>query len=209
LAKIAKDLGVSKNTLIGRALTGNLNVIGKQISADAQVQAAKERAKGKGAGKPPRFDRYEQAYKVELDNLLAEGESDTPATRKKAMNLAQDRLSQSAGTVRADTDKVDKANKEFRNRYYDQSNAVLRAKRLKDPVGYTTGMKALRDSIEASYGVRPDAQIAETPTLAPAPAPTQAPAAGAITPEAFQAKWATLKPNQTLVGPDGVTYTKK
>lgn len=32
---------------------------------------------------------------------------------------------------------------------------------------------------------------------------------GAISPEEFNSKWSTLKPGETLVGPDGKTYTKK
>jgi hypothetical protein len=41
--------------------------------------------------------------------------------------------------------------------------------------------------------------------------PNAAPAAatGATTPAAFTEKWATLKKGQSLVGPDGVTYTKQ
>lgn len=37
----------------------------------------------------------------------------------------------------------------------------------------------------------------------------QAQGASKTTPEEFNAKWATLKPGDTLVGPDGKTYTKK
>jgi hypothetical protein len=45
----------------------------------------------------------------------------------------------------------------------------------------------------------------------PNAAPAAAPAAttGAMTPTAFTEKWATLKKGQSLVGPDGVTYTKQ
>jgi len=44
------------------------------------------------------------------------------------------------------------------------------------------------------------------PNAAPAAAPA---ATGAMTPTAFNEKWATLKKGQSLVGPDGVTYTKQ
>jgi hypothetical protein len=81
--------------------------------------------------------------------------------------------------------------------------------RKKDPAGYATGMKTLRDRIEATYGVRPDAQMSDAPVPAPAPKPAAPAVSGRITPEAFNAKWATLKPGQKLVGPDGVEYTKK
>jgi hypothetical protein len=206
LAKIAKDLGVSKNTLIGRAVTGNLGVIGKQVMADAQVQAAKERAKAKGAGKTPKFDRYEQSYKVELDSLLAEGEPNDATTRKRAMNLAQDRLSQSAGTARVEVSKAEKANQEFLERYYSPEYSDLRKMRKKNPDEYAAGMAKLKNQVKNEFGISPTVMSGGN---TPAPAPAAAPTAGRITPEAFNAQWAKLKPNQRLVGPDGVTYTKK
>jgi hypothetical protein len=57
LAKIAKDLGVAKSTLIGRLATGNLGLMGKGVSAGATVEAAKERGKGKGPGAPKVTDQ--------------------------------------------------------------------------------------------------------------------------------------------------------
>jgi hypothetical protein len=59
LAKIAKDLGVAKSTLIGRLATGNLNLMGKETSAAATVEAANARAlnKGTGAGTPKATDQ--------------------------------------------------------------------------------------------------------------------------------------------------------
>jgi hypothetical protein len=205
LAKIAKDLGVSKNTLIGRALTGNLNVIGKQISADATVQAARERAKGKGAGVPKKTD-LDKSYDAELAALIAEGEPDDANTRKRAMNLAQDRLSKSAGTNRVEVSKIEKANQEFLERYYSPEYADLRKMRKKNPTEYAAGMASLKGQVKNEFGVAPTVMSGGN---APAPAAPAAPAAGRITPEAFNAQWAKLKPNQKLVGPDGVTYTKK
>jgi hypothetical protein len=207
LAKIAKDLGVSKNTLIGRALTGNLNVIGKQISADAQIQAAKERAKAKGAGGAPKKTDLDKSYDAELAALIAEGEPDDANTRKRAMNLAQDRLSKSAGTGRVDVSRVEKANQEFLERYYTQEYSDLRKMRKKNPTEYAAGIAKLKSEIKNEFGIAPTVMSGGN-APAPAPAPAQTPTAGAITPEAFQAKWATLKPGQKLIGPDGKTYTK-
>jgi hypothetical protein len=204
LAKIAKDLGVSKNTLIGRAVTGNLGVIGKQISADAQIQSARERAKGKGAGAAKKPTDLGTSFEVELAALLAAGEPDDAATRKKAMNTAQRNLSKSAGSERVDVSRIKEANDAFENRMI--LNRELNRIRKTDPAGYQAGVAKLKEEIKAEFGVKPTITDYDAPTRAPAPA--QAPAAGAITPEAFQAKWATLKPGQKLVGPDGKTYTK-
>jgi hypothetical protein len=214
LAKIAKDLDVAKSNLVGKALSGNLGVIKSQIMADAQVQSAKERAKNKGAGGAKKPTDLGTSYEIELAALLDTGEPDDAATRKKAMNAAQAQLSKSAGTARVELGKVEKANEAFENRMISTATRDLRAMRKKDPVAYKAGVKALKQEIEREFGVTPTVKAVgeDTPTAATAPAAapaTSAPTAGRITPAAFQAKWATLKPNQTLVGPDGVTYTKK
>jgi hypothetical protein len=56
LSKIAKDLGVSKNNLMARLVTGNLNLMGKYETAQASRDAAKIRADAKAAAgnKPPK-----------------------------------------------------------------------------------------------------------------------------------------------------------
>ena len=54
LSKIAKDLGVSKNNLMARLVTGNLNLMGKYETAQASRDVAATRAANKNANKPPR-----------------------------------------------------------------------------------------------------------------------------------------------------------
>jgi hypothetical protein len=176
LAKIAKDLGVSKNTLIGRALTGNLNVIGKQISADAQVQSAKERAKAKGAGGAKKPTDLGTSYEIELAALIAEGEPDDAVTRKRAMNLAQAQLSKSAGTGRVDVSRVEKANQEFLERYYTPEYSDLRKMRKKNPTEYAAGIAKLKNQIKTEFGIAPTVMSGGN---APAPADSPAPAAPA------------------------------
>ena len=53
--------------------------------------------------------------------------------------------------------------------------------------------------------------LPEVPGAAPKPAPAggQPAPAARTTPEEFSKQWASLKPGQSLVGPDGVTYTKQ
>jgi len=205
LAKLAKDLGVSKNRLLQAAVTGNLGVIGKQIMADAQVQSARERAKAKAAGAGTgKLSDLKDSAAIELAALLAAGEPDDAFTRKKAQNIAQRNLSRSAGSERVDVTRIKEANDAFENRMI--LNRELNRIRKTDPAGYQAGVAKLKEEIKAEFRVKPTITDYDAPTRAPAPA--QAPAAGAITPEAFQAKWATLKPGQKLVGPDGKTYTK-
>ena len=71
--------------------------------------------------------------------------------------------------------------------------------------------KALNDAkerlrvLETTAGIGDSSPVASG-IAAPAPAPAAAPK---ITPADFSAKWATLRPGQKLVGPDGVEYIKK
>jgi hypothetical protein len=204
LAKIAKDLNVSKNKLLSAQATGNFNILGKQIMADAQVASAKERAKGKGVGAKKPTD-LGSSFEIELAALLAAGEPDDALTRKKAMNAAQDRLSRSAGTARADISRVEKANAEFSERLlFDKEARKLKSD--PDKTKYKARAEEIRRQVEKEFGILPTTEVS-TPAV-PAAAPA-APTAGRITPEAFNAQWAKLKPDQKLVGPDGVTYTKK
>jgi hypothetical protein len=171
LAKLAKDLGVSKNRLLQAAVTGNLGVIGKQIMADAQVQSARERAKGKGAGAAKKPTDLGSSYEIELAALLEAGEPNDALTRKKAMNSAQAQLSKSAGTERNRITSVKEANTEFANRILmDREARKLRSK----PDEYKARAEAIRREVETEFGIKPDAAVPP----APAPVPAQAPVAG-------------------------------
>lgn len=84
-------------------------------------------------------------------------------------------------------------------------NALVEKGKLLDPTyqqalaaGDTAGMEAAKDAMYKSIEAR------QKPSAAPGVVPVANKAAAD-----FDAKWAKLKPNQTLVGPDGVTYTKK
>jgi hypothetical protein len=64
--------------------------------------------------------------------------------------------------------------------------------------------KRLHDAIAAR-----EKELAATLPQVPGKPDTPPPSATTISPEEFNKKWATLRPGQTLVGPDGVTYTKQ
>ncbi len=207
LAKIAKDLGVSKNRLIQAAITGNLNVIGKQVTAKGQVDAAKIRAGAKGAGAAKKPTDLGSSFEIELAALLEAGEPNDATTRKKAMNAAQAALSKSAGTVRNQITTVKEANAEFSERIlFDREARKVKS----DPIKYKARAEEIRRQVEKEFGILPTAD-APIPTVTPTPIPrgTPAPTAGKITASEFDEKWAKLKPGQKLVGPDGVEYTKK
>jgi len=163
LAKIAKDLGVSKNNLLGKALSGNLGVIGKQVMADATIQAAKERAKGKGAGGANKLSDLKESAQIELAALLAAGEPDDAVTRKKAMNMAQRNLSRSAGSERVDVTRIKEANDAFENRMV--FNRELNKIRKTNPTAYQAGVAKLKEEIKAEFGVKPTITDYDAPTI--------------------------------------------
>lgn len=181
LAKIAKDLGVSKNRLLQAALSGNLTVIGKQIMADAQVAAAGKRAAGKGAGGAKKPTDLGTSYEIELAALLDMGEPDDAVTRKKAMNIAQRNLSKSAASERVDVTRIKEANDAFENRMV--LNRELNKIRRTNPTAYQAGVAKLKEEIKAEFGVKPTITEYDLPTQTPA-----APAAASSTPPVSKLK---------------------
>ena len=102
LSKIAKDLNVSVNNLISRLAGGNLALLGKEASADAAVQAAKERAKrGSGAGGKPKVPSNEAAGVAALEAELAETRPDLSPAQRKAEATRQYRQSAGAPAIAA------------------------------------------------------------------------------------------------------------
>ena len=211
LSKLANELGISKNKLIQAAITGNLGVIGKQVMAKGQVDAAKERAKGKGAGGAGKQTDLDKSYKAELDDLLAKGYEDNAATRKKAMNAAQAALSKSAGTARVDLSRVEKANAEFSNRMIDPSTKALRLKRKTDPAAYQAGIKAIKDEIKKEFGVVPtEKAVGEDDAVPTSAAPPAAPPAATPAPAASSTPpVSALKEGVATKFKNGQTWTLK
>ena len=102
LAKIAKDLGVSKNNLMARLVTGNLNLMGKYESAQASRDAAKIRADAKAAaGSKPKVPSNEATGVAALEAELAETRPDLSPAQRKAEATRQYRQSAGAPAVAA------------------------------------------------------------------------------------------------------------
>ena len=197
LARIAKDHNVSLNTLLGKQITAAGSLAGRESAAQIAAKAKVDAAKATG-NKPEKLTDLGNVIKIEFDALVANGaDPKDPNTRRVAAQNAARALSKSAGTARAETDAIDRANTAFESKVLMDRN--LRKLRTTDPAAYEARLEEIRKEVETQYKVRPDS---------PAPAATAKPTAG-ITPEQFTAQWAKLKPGQTLVGPDGKTYTKK
>jgi hypothetical protein len=169
LAKIAKDHNVSLNNLLGKQVTAAGSLAGResaaQIAAKGKVDAAKFRE-----NKPEKLTDLGNVIDIELKALVANGADPAdPNTKRIAAQNAMRGLSKTAGTARADTDKIREANEEFRNRTLLDRN--LNKLRRTDPAAYEAQVKAIREEVKTELGIEPTAQ----PKLSAAPATGGAP----------------------------------
>jgi hypothetical protein len=168
------------------------------------VQALRAPAGGAGSGKvAPQTEAYNTYYKYFKD--LYPEQSDT-VIGKMAMDKALEMKAPGLPGVTARTEATadEKARERTAKRLLVDTE-YNEAQRKKD----TQAMTARRAKIleEEQKGTPAPYELPQNP---PPPAKGGAPKAGAtITPAAFAEKWATLKKGQTLVGPDGLTYTKQ
>jgi hypothetical protein len=168
------------------------------------VQALRAPAGGAGSGKvAPQTEAYNTYYKYFKD--LYPEQSDTVIGKMamdKALQMKAPGLPGVEARVEATAD--EKARERTAKRLLVDTE-YNEAQRKKD----TQAMTARRAKIleEEQKGTPAPYELPQNP---PPPAKGGAPKAGAtITPAAFAEKWATLKKGQTLVGPDGLTYTKQ
>lgn len=166
------------------------------------VQALRAPAGGAGSGKvAPQTEAYNTYYKYFKD--LYPEQSDTVIGKMamdKALQMKAPGLPGVEARVEATAD--EKARERTAKRLLVDT-AYNEAQRKKDK----TGMDTRRAEILAE-----ELKGTPAPYEIPQPPPPKggAPKAGAtVTPAAFAEKWATLKKGQTLVGPDGLTYTKQ
>jgi hypothetical protein len=173
LARMAKDLGVSINTLLGR----QFSTLGSMVARD---RAAKTAAKAKvdaarfNQNKPEKPTDLGNMINIEFAALVANGaDPKDPNTRRMAAQNAARALSKTAGTTRAETDAIDRANTAFESRVLMDRN--LRKLRTTDPAAYEARLEEIRKEVAEQYKTRPDAAA----PAASAPAtPSATPAAG-------------------------------
>jgi hypothetical protein len=209
LAKLENALRVSQNSLLKGAITGAYGAAGRAYAADIAAKAKIKAAGMRGASEKKPTD-LGNMIQIEFDALVANGaDASDPNTKRIAAQNAARALSKSAGSTRAETEQIRDANTEFLNR--TMLDRPLNKLRTTNPPAYAARVKEIRDEIKAEFGVEPTAQprVQAAPGAAPSAKPAATKPAVGITPEQFDAQWAKLKPGQTLVGPDGETYTKK
>jgi hypothetical protein len=176
LAKIAKDHNVSLNTLLGKQVTAAGSLAGRESAAGIAAKAKVDAAKFK-EGKPEKLTDLGSMIDIEFKALVANGaDPNDPNTRRIAAQNAARALSKSAGTTRADTDAIDKANTAFENKVLMDRN--LRKLRTTDPAAYEARLEEIRKEVQTQYKVRPDAPAPAASGGAPAKpaaAPTSSP----------------------------------
>jgi hypothetical protein len=169
LSKIAKDLGVSKNNLMARLVTGNLNLMGKYETAQASRDVAATRAAAKNAAgsKTPRETDQQRGVRAIAAGLkekfpdMSDAEIEALATNLYRQSATAPAV---AGRERKDI------NEDWRKEKYQPS--YLDAK---DKEAYEREWR--RKWREANPDAAPAAAPAPAPAAAPAPAPAPAPAA--------------------------------
>jgi hypothetical protein len=172
--------------------------------AELNINAAKafrppSKGSGAGSGKiAPQTEAYNTYYKYYKD--LYPEQSDT-VTSKMAMDKALEMKTPGLPgvTARVEATADEKARERTAKRIFVDT-AFNEAQRKKDK----TGMDSRRAEILAEELAPPADKGSPPPAKGDAPK-----AGGPTTPYAFNKQWATLKKGQTLVGPDGLTYTKQ
>jgi hypothetical protein len=176
LAKIAKDHNVSLNTLLKGEIAAAGSVAGRESAAQIAAKAKVDAAKFKD-NKPEKLTDLGSMIDIEFKALVANGADPAdPNTKRIAAQNAARALSKSAGTTRADTDAIDKANTAFENKVLMDRN--LRKLRTTDPAAYEARLEEIRKEVQTQYKVRPDAAAPAASGGAPAKpaaAPTSSP----------------------------------
>jgi hypothetical protein len=200
LAKIAKDHNVSLNTLLGKQLTTAGQVVeserkGKDAAAKRDADAITANLNREQQAKLAR-----ERIKAQLDIANRPGERERQLARIE--KLRKD-------------GKIDEANQLMQDIRNIQGGASDVGRDRNDRVVITELLRSRRRDLQDAESPEEEgvirAEIAELNRRLKDLAPNSGTAGGTpkpITGAEFDAKWKTLKSGQTLVGPDGKTYTK-
>jgi hypothetical protein len=197
-AEVAR-LGAVKEARVREAAVGTNYAKG--------IQAMRAPAGAGGAGKGPKPDDIIVQKELQLSTMDPNDPKYSSLKKEvDALRAYQGRKAPGlpGAELRVDATSLDKAQERTKSRILADFK-YNEAQRKKD----TGGMEARRAEILQEELAKPPTAPSASP-VTPPPAQSGAPKGGGpITPDAFAKQWATLKQGQTLVGPDGLTYTKQ
>jgi len=194
LAKIARDYNISENSALGRQIAAVSSIVSSdrksKTAADAAVTAAKVRADvtrekikadNERANRPEFLERQlARIEKLRKDGKFEEAEQVLKDIRDIKGSATADRITKS-------------------NRLIIEAQLRIANNVLKNSLSKPEEREAAKVEIaRLNKQLRDMGPQDKDDVEAPKP----------ITPAEFDAKWKTLKKGQTLVGPDGETYTK-
>jgi hypothetical protein len=193
LARIAKEHNVSINNLLGKQLTTAGTLVESQRKAEDTTRTIKSREDVAEA-------------KRKLDERLENIRSNRPGEKERILQRLQ--------KMRKDGNEegVKQLLEDLRSL---QGGAAGVGQAKSDRVAITELLRSRRLDLKEAASPEEEAaikaEIAELNSQLKELTPKSNPAGSGtkpITPAEFDAKWKTLQKGQTLVGPDGVTYTK-
>ena len=188
-SKYTADMGLAQQTLANMGSKEVAEIHARSAAASANRPGEQERMLAKYLDLRAKDPKAAEMYMQSFERMGLKGNEPRPTPEQKA----------AADGIPSATAAVTKA----ADRY------ALFARQPEKDASRIEAQKALNDArerlrvLEAAAGIPTSSPVASG-IAAPAPA-----AAPRITPADFSAKWATLRPGQKLVGPDGVEYIKK
>lgn len=157
----------SGNSSLAREIGAIAGIREKEIAAAGQAEAARIRAAAKGQGGEKTTD-FRTKLDIKYKALLARGFPPGEATMDKAYDEVAETEGKAASTIRAETDRQDKADKWLR----EEVNFNREVRKLKGTPAYADKLKELEEESKRRYGVR-GRLSEETPTRNPPPAPVK------------------------------------
>jgi hypothetical protein len=191
-SRYTADMGLAQQTLANMGSKEVAEIHARSAAASANRPGEQERMLAKYLDLRARDPKAAELYMQSFERIKLGGNEPRQTPEQKAAGAAIPSAQTAlAAAERAFTTMFAALPKDNARRVEAQQMLDAARERLR----VVTAAAGVGDSSPVASGI-----------AAPVPAPA---AASKITPADFSAKWATLRPGQKLVGPDGVEYIKK
>lgn len=190
-SKYTADMGLAQQTLANMGSKEVAEIHARSAAATANRPGEQERMLAKYLDLRAKDPKAAETYMQSLERMGLKGNEPRQTPEQSSAKAALP----SATTALANAEKA---------------FSMMFARLPKEDPRRIDAQKTLDDARERLRVVTAAAGIGDSsPVASGIAASGPAPAAPKITPADFSAKWATLRPGQKLVGPDGVEYIKK